>query len=95
MVLLPVVASLLAVLRLVAEEHEVEKVLWGHKLIAKALMSEAPSMVVVASSTPSRVGLSTLKRVNIAKLVVDPTFLRIRETCHCCINLLECLVCCW
>ena len=77
-VLLPVVvASLLAVLRLVAEEHEVEKVLWGHKLIAKALMSEAPSMVVVAPSAPSRVGLSPLKRVNIAKLVVDPTFLRI------------------
>ena len=76
-VLLPVVmASLLAVLRLVAEEHEVEKVLWGHKLIAKALISEAPSMVV-APSASSRVGLSPLKRVNIAKLVVDPTFLRI------------------
>ena len=68
--------SLLAMLWLLAEEHEVEKVLRGDKFLTKLLMMEASSMMV--ASTASRVGFSLLKRINVANLVIDPTFLRVR-----------------
>ena len=68
--------SLLAVLWLLAKEHEVEKVLRGDEFLTKLLMVEASSMMV--ASTPSRVGFSLLKRINVANLVIDPTFLRVR-----------------
>ena len=68
--------SLLAVLWLLAKEHKVEKVLWGDKFLTKLLMMEASSMVV--ASTAARVGFPSLKRINVANLVIDPTFLRVR-----------------
>ena len=68
--------SLLAVLWLLAKEHEVEKVLWGDKFLAKLLMVEASSTVL--ASTAARVRFSPLKRINVANLVIDPTFLRVR-----------------
>ena len=85
--------SLLAVLWLLAKEHEVEKVLRGDEFLTKLLMVEASSMMV--ASTPSRVGFSLLKRINVANLVIDPTFLRVRQASHSCIDFLECFVSLW
>ena len=68
--------SLLAMLWLLAEEHKVEKVLRRYKFLAKLLMMEASPMVV--ASTASRVGFSSLERINVSNLVIDPTFLRVR-----------------
>ena len=73
--------SLLTMLWLLAKEHKVEEIFWWDKFFSKLVMTKAPS-TMLSSTTSTRVWFFPLKRINISNLVIDSTFLWIRQASH-------------
>lgn len=76
---------------LVAKEHKVEEVFRRHEVCVAKVSEVAP--LVVAARCSASLGLSLLKSIGIANLIVLTALLGIGKASHGCVDFFECFVC--